>query len=392
MSDVMFTTSRRELLAGITWAAEGLPARPNIPVLAGMRLDVSLGTVTASGFDYGTTCRAHTRADVTAAGSVLPYGHELVKAVKSLPGGKDAVVVAMSGDGMLTLECEGVSAAVELLPMDDYPELPKLPAEAAVVAGDVFAASVARVAVAACTDGTLPAICAVHFTFSETSATLAATDRYRLAVDEIPLTLTSGDYAKRDMTIPAKILAAYAKVAGKDGKVTMHLGEDLPERSRGFGGEGAWAGFSDGERELILRASNGDFPKYRQLLPKSFAASAGVDAVALGKAVKTAGGMIGKNTALKLKFYRDAVTVIAEKDGNVVTSQTVPCDLDLPAGEGHRPVGFTIGFNPEYLGSLLAAVKGAARLAFSAPGKPVQITAEGSGPWRGLLCPIKLAG
>lgn len=379
MSDVMFTTSKRDLMAGITWAARGLPVRPVVPVLAGMRLDVSLGTVTASGFDYETAARSHVRADVTAAGAVLPYGHELVKAVKGLPGGKDATVVAMSGDGMLTLECEGVSAAVELLSMGDYPELPKLPAEAAVVAGDIFAAAVQRVAVAAAKDDTLPAICTVNFTFGKTGITLAATDRYRLAVDEMPATLTSEDYAKREALIPAKILTAYAKTASRDGKVTVHLDES-----------GTFAGFGDGERELIIRTVSGEFPKMRHLLPKSFAASAGVDAGALGKAVKMAGGMVGRNTAVKLKFYRDSVTVIAEKDGNVVTRETVPCELDLPAGEGHRPVGFVVGFNPEYLGSLLAAVKGAVRMSFTAPGKPVQITA--GGPWRSLLCPHKLAG
>jgi len=390
-TEVMFTVSKSDLAAGLAWAVKGLSTRPAVPVLAGVHLQASTGTVTVSGFDYDMTARARVSADVTAAGTILPRGRELVTAVKGLPGGKSATVTATATGDTLTLECEGVSASVELLPVADYPTLPAMPAEVATVDGSVFAGAVGRVAVCASTDDTLRSLTTVLFDFAESGITLAATDRYRLAVEEIAA--GTGDAAGRQASIPAKILATYAKLAAKNAHVTVHLAAPMDGCKDGYG---EFAGFSDGTRDLIVHPIDGEFPRFRSLLPKTSEVTATVDAGTLAEAVKRAGAVIEKNSPVYLEFRSGRVTVTGRRDGKVVSSASVPCRLDMggvaTSGPGYRVVGHTVAYNPAYVGSILASLKGPVTLGWVAVGKPLVITPEGSRPggFRGLVMPIRI--
>lgn len=393
MTDIAFTAGKGELVTGLAWAARGLSSRPAVPILAGMWLAAGMGKVTLAGFDYEVTATSHVPADVTAAGVILPNGPALVKAVKGLPGKPGATVTAASDGESLTVECEGVSASVDLLSLDDYPQLPAMPAEVATVDGETFAGAVARVAPCASHDDTLPSITTVSMEFGEPGVTLAATDRYRLAVEPAGGQV-SADAFKRQALIPAKPLAAYAKIADRKGKVTLHLGELGSESGDSYRRYGVMAGFADGTRDLIIHTVDGEFVPYKSLLPKDSPASVTVDAKTLADAVKRAGDAAERNTAVKLRFYRDTVTVTAERDGKTASKATLPATITgAPAWPGARVIGWACAFNPEYLRSLLLAVDGKARLGFQ-PGdaKPVLVTPEHGGAWRGLMVPIRIAG
>lgn len=379
---VRFTADKRELVSGLAWAVKGIGTRPVVPILAGMRLEVSAGTVTLAGFDYDMAARSHVAADDTSAGVVLVIGHQLLNAVKSLPGGKGATVTAEVTGSRLTVSAGNVTATAEILPMDDYPELPAMPDAAGVIASDGFAAVVKRVAAAAGTDDTLPVLTAVNMTFAAGTVKLAATDRYRLAADEVAWTGST----KAEVNVPARELAMFATAMGRDGKVTVHLGK----RERGSSA-GPRIAFSDGTREMIIRTEGGEFPKWSRLFPSGTGASATVDATALAAALKRAGTASERNSGVHLKFSADGVTVTAHRDGEVSSRETVPCELDVPAGEGYRVTGWRGAYNPAYLASMLAAVDGMARLAWAGPRKPVLVKPDGTaGGFRSIVMPVRV--
>ena len=378
---VRFTCDRRELVAGLAWAVKGIGTRPALPILAGMRMEVSAGLVTLAAFDYDLCARAAVPATGTGAGTVLVRGHQLLTAVKAMKGGKGARVTAMVTGGALTVTCGGASATAEILPDEDYPELPAMPPSAGVVTSAEFAAAVARVAPIAGRDDTLPALTAVRFTFRPASVRLAATDRYRLAEDEIPFTTAGEDWSDVGMSVPARALSDYAAKLGRDGKVTIHM----DDRRDGF------AAFSDGSHEMIIRTEGGEFPRYRALFPGQIGASASLDAPALAAALKRAALASERNGPAILKFTRESVTVTAHRDGIVSSTETLPCELDAPTGEGYAVTGWRGAYNPAYLASILAGVDGTARLAWGGPGKPV--TSDGGrdrGRIPGMVMPVRV--
>src|SRR5215467_15310238 len=58
----------------VAWTARALPARPTIPVLAGMRLHADDGGLTLSSFDYDVSAQATVDATTLSEGSALVSG------------------------------------------------------------------------------------------------------------------------------------------------------------------------------------------------------------------------------------------------------------------------------------------------------------------------------
>ena len=86
-SVVKFRVERDVLAEAVTWVARGLPARPPVPVLAGVLITADEGgTVTLSAFDYEVSARITVAADVEEAGTVLVLGRLLADISRNLPG------------------------------------------------------------------------------------------------------------------------------------------------------------------------------------------------------------------------------------------------------------------------------------------------------------------
>jgi len=63
---VKFRVERDVLAEAVTWVARGLPARPPVPVLAGVMLEAfDDGTLTLSAFDYEVSARITVPADTS---------------------------------------------------------------------------------------------------------------------------------------------------------------------------------------------------------------------------------------------------------------------------------------------------------------------------------------
>src|SRR5205823_13881150 len=80
------------------------------------------------------------------------------------------------------LACGSARFTLPTLPLDEYPTLPAMPEVTGTIGSDAFAAAVSSVAVAAGRDDTLPVLTGIRVEIDGEDVTLAATDRYRLAV------------------------------------------------------------------------------------------------------------------------------------------------------------------------------------------------------------------
>ncbi|TDC45105.1 hypothetical protein E1281_31445 [Actinomadura sp. KC345] len=111
-----FRVDRQTLADAVAWAARTLPARPALPVLAGMLIEVTdQGELSLAAFDYEVSARAWDAATVTEPGRVLVPGRLLSDIVRNLPPQpvdiftKGSEVVVRCGPaefGLLTLPVE----------------------------------------------------------------------------------------------------------------------------------------------------------------------------------------------------------------------------------------------------------------------------------------------
>jgi DNA polymerase-3 subunit beta len=376
---VKLRVERDVLAESVAWAARTLPSRPSLPVLAGLVLTASESGLTLSSFDYEVSGRVDIAADVTREGTTLVSGRLLADIARSLP----AQPVQIESEGTrIVITCGRASFTLPTLPVEDYPQLPVMPTASGTVTGQLFAAAVAQVAIAAGRDDTLPTLTGIRMEIEGASIVLAATDRYRLAVREFAWNPEDTSLSTHAL-VPARTLADTAKSLGDVAEVVIAL-------SSGGSGEGL-IGFEGRGRRTTTRLLDGEFPKYRSLLPSEAAAVASVETGVLIEAVKRVALVAERNTPVRLAFEGSELTLRAGAGDDAQAVEVLECSLD---GDD-----IDIAFNPAYLQDGLVAIGSpVTRFSFTQSTKPAVLTAldqksqQSIDDYKYLLMPVRLTG
>lgn len=354
VGNVEFELERDVFAEAIAWTAKGLPARPVVPVTAGVVLEVTDGAMVVSGFDFEVLNRIEVPVTDKAPGRLLVSGRLLAEIARALPP-KD-VRVTVEGN-RLAVRCGSARFNLPLLHIEDYPAVPELPATSGTVRGEVFATAVAQVTAAASKDETLPMLTGVRMEISAEALTLAATDRYRLAERHIPWTPT-GTVPASSVIVPAKTLADVAKSLGSASEVMLSLGTD---------DDAGFLGFSAGGRQTLTRLLDGEFVKFASLWPTEVATTVEVDVAEFIAALKRVSLVAQRFAPVRLAFSEGVVQLSAEAEDESSAEE------ELEVGVTGEPL--TIGFNAGYLlDGLTAITTPRATLSFTEPAKPTVIT------------------
>jgi len=377
---VRIVVERDVLADAVAWTARALPARPTVPVLAGMRLAASQGELTLSSFDYDVSALATLPAEVTEPGSALVSGRLLAEISRSLP---DRPVQLASDGARAVLSCGSATFSLLTMPEDEYPALPQMPPAAGTVGSDAFATAVNQTAVAAGRDDTLPSLTGIRIEIDGDRLTLISTDRYRLAIRELRWTPSRPDMSAA-VLVPARALTDTARSLTTAAEVSIALA--LPGEE-GAGGEGM-IGFEAGGRRTTTRLLGGEFPRVRSLLPTSVSTSAEVATALLAESVRRVALVAEKNTAVRLRFTPGQLALEAGTGDEAQAEEVIEAAFD-----GDE---LMIAFNPSYLTDGLSAVDSdTTRISFTEPGKPALLTGkpgpDGNPDYRYLLMPFRLA-
>jgi DNA polymerase-3 subunit beta len=388
-----FRVERDALADGVAWVARSLPARPPVPVLGGVLLEAGVGTgagtdidgiaqtLTVSGFDYEVSARVEIDATVGAADRALVSGRLLADITKALPPHPVDVVVDRA---RATITCGNARFSLPTMPVEDYPKLPDMPRLAGEVRPEVFAEAVTQVAVAAGRDDTLPMLTGIRLEIDGTKLTMAATDRFRLAVRELEWQPADAGLTTA-VLVPARTLAEAAKTL--TGREPVRLA--LADRD-------GMLGLAGNRRQSTTRLLDAEFPKYRQLLPSEHTTQAVLEVAPLVEAIRRVSLVADRGAQVRLEFTDGSLRLAAGGDDEGSAEEQLPCELE---GEP-----LTIAFNPGYLLDALGALHSErVHLGFTTPNRPAlarPVSAEdpaGGQPgsasgYLHLLMPVRLPG
>lgn len=383
-----FRVERDEFTDAVAWTARTLPSRSpsQLQVLAGLLLDAAADGVSLAAFDYEVAAQSSVAAVVVEPGRALVSGKFLSDLTRTLPAAP--VEVTLDGSRVL-LECGNARFTLPTMPVEDYPALPPLPPVTGHIEGSAFAAAVAQVHIAAGRDDTLPVLTGVRVEITGDRITLAATDRYRLAVRELRWRPTDPAVDETAL-IPARTLAETAKsLSGSGAEIAIALGT-------GPSGE-SLAGFSGAGRKTTTRLVEGQFPPYRKLLPDVSPLTAEVEIAGLAEAVKRVQLAATRGApVVRLTFTDGSLKLEAGRgSGEAEAYETMAASYD--GGE------LSVAFNPQYLLDGLGAVESdTVRFGFSSDNpddssrKPAILTGKAAGgeepDYRYLLMPVRLSG
>jgi DNA polymerase III subunit beta len=384
---VQIIIERDVFAEAVAWTARALPARPTVPVLAGMRLAADGDQLTLSSFDYDVSAQAKLPVDTQSPGSALVSGKLLNEISRNLP----ARPVQISSDGgRAVLTCGSTTFNLLTMPEDEYPALPEMPPAAGTVGSDAFATAVSQTAVAAGRDDTLPSLTGVRIEIEGDTLTLISTDRYRLAVRELKWTPSRPDLSAA-VLVPAKALTDTAKslTTAAEVSIALALPGDDHAGSPGaisYGGDGM-IGFEASGRRTTTRLLSGEFPRYRTLLPSATTATAELSTAMLIESVRRVALVAERNTAVRLTFAPGNLTLEAGTGDEAQADEVIEASFD-----GDE---LSIAFNPNYLLDGLAQMDSdSTRIAFTEAGKPALLTGkpgpDGTAEYRYLLMPFRL--
>ena len=330
-----FVVEPGELVDAVNWVARSLSTRPIKPELLGIMIDVDT-SITLTGSDLETSTKAILKADISAKGKVLVPGRLLAEIARSLPNKPITFVL----DGTRVLVTAGSAKfTLPTLSMNEYPNLPELPETAGLIASDVFATAVNQVAIAAGRDDSLPTLTGVHVEINKNNITLAATDRYRLAVRELTWQAKDGNIEASTL-VRARTLADAAKSLTTHSQVTLALSPaQANEKLIGFVSE---------LKTMTSRTLDGTFPPFKHLLPTESVAQAVIEVAPFLDSVRRVALVTDKTVPLRLIFSNNSLQLEAGAGEEAQATE----ELEIV----YNGEDINIAFNPTYLTDGLQAI------------------------------------
>lgn len=376
-----FRCERDDLLNGVQFASRAISNRATLPVLSGLKIEAAEGgSVSLAATDLELTMETSIKAAVDEPGRAIVPGRLFGEMSRSLGAGQVSVG---AGDAEVEIGSGRGHFRVKALAPDDYPALPldDAPSGAATVEANVdasvLATALSQVVRAASPDETRQILTGVLWEIEPGSLTLAATDSYRLAVRKLAAPDATG---KRDVVLPSRTLSELARALGAGASVHASIKENLVAFSIGEAGEGD----QTLERATIgSRFIEGEFPKYRQLLPDGYQNRLEVDRDALLEVTKRVGLLAQNNLPVKLQL--GAELEVSAHTPDVGEGQEV-----IDADYNGDPL--VIAFNPQFLHDGVSAIQ-AARVSIEvADGlKPAIVRGADDTDFTYLLMPVRLS-
>jgi DNA polymerase-3 subunit beta len=324
---------------------QGIVERKNtIPILANVLMEAKDDEVRLLATDLEVALRSKCKASVSKAGSLTLPAKKFYEIVKSLP---ETDIRITEDKGGVKVAADRFDSRMQTLPREDFPTLPESAGGATVaLAPASMKEMVAKTQFAITGEDTRFFLNGALFVLRPDSMSLVATDGHRLALVNVNRdgaatkegrAPSGSDEGEIKAILPKKTLGELARLLSEgDGDITYERGENH-------------LFFNVGDRMLISRMIDGQFPAYERVIPKGNDKHIEFEHDRLTNAVKRV-ALLSNERSRAVKFQ-------IEK-GKVDVTSSSP---DL--GEAHEtlPVEYTGGsmqicFNAQYVLDFLAAV------------------------------------
>ncbi len=226
-------------------------SKTQLPILSNilLRTDGNRLLIAATNLEIATT--QYIGAKIIKPGAITVPARLISEFVSSLP--KDSIDIKVVNNN-IHLKSGNYTSIINGVIADDFPELPTINEKSSIsytINIEDFKQSVSQTIITASSDSTRPVLTGVYWHSHEGQLYLAATDGYRLS--ERRLVETTSEVSA---IIPVQTLQEVLRTIVDDSDTIDILFDETQVR------------FRINEAEIISRLVDGNFPDYRQLIPK----------------------------------------------------------------------------------------------------------------------------
>lgn len=339
------SVTQENLARALTAVGRVASTKTQLPILGNilLRTDKNRLLVAATNLEIATT--QYIGAKVIKPGAITIPARLVSEFISNLPGG--SIDLKVENDN-LHIKSGNYTSIINGVIADDFPELPTINESSSIrysVKTEDFKQAVGQTIITASNDSTRPVLTGVYWHSHEGQLILAATDGYRLS--ERQLVKTTSEVSA---IIPTQTLQEVMRTITDEASEVDILFDETQVR------------FRINEAEIISRLIDGNFPDYRQLIPKKSDTNVVIDKNEFVRIVKIAG--------LFARESGGSITLTADEDTKSLSIHSIASQMGENTSEASSIVkgGGQITLNSRYLTEALSVVEGSS-IEFSFSGK-----------------------
>jgi DNA polymerase-3 subunit beta len=328
------SVTQENLSKALSTVSRVASSKTQLPILGNILLktDRTRLLIAATNLEIATT--EYIGAKVIKPGSVTVPARLIAEFISNLPNGQ--IELKVNGNN-LAIKSGRYKSVINGAIADDFPELPSVKEKQAIkytINTTDFKQAVSQTVITSSNDTTRPVLTGVYWHSHEGRLILAATDGYRLSERE--LSDTTSDLSA---IIPSQTLQEVLRNITEETEEVDILFDDIQVE------------FKVNNTEIISRLIDGNFPDYRQLIPKKNTTNIKIDKAEFTRVVKIAG--------LFARESGGSITISAKDAKNNISIHSVASQLGENTSEATAEVSGEgqITLNSRYLQEALSVIE-----------------------------------
>lgn len=330
-----FECNQQLLTKALNIVSKAVTSRTTIPILKGILLEVSEdGKLKMSASDLDITIEETVEIELGISGSIVVQSKLFGDIIRKLP---NATVSVELVDTNVVIKCMNSEFSIIGLSADEFPSIKNIEENQEYITFDktILKEMIRKTSFAASVDESKGVITGILIELLNDAINMVAIDGYRMAITrEVMVNLE-----EKNVIISAKIMNEISKIlseASEEENVNLILNDKK-------------AIFIIGNVKVVLRLLDGEFIKYKDVLPKDNKIKVKVNRNDLMESIERASLLSkeGKNNLIKFAIKDTIVTITSKsEEGNVreeVIINKEGEDLD-------------IGFNAKYVLDVLKSI------------------------------------
>ena len=315
---------------------QGIVERKNtIPILANVLLDATKDGISLLATDLDVGLRSKCEATVTRPGTLTLPAKKLFEIVNALPD-TEIRIQEDKGGKSVTIAADRFESRMQTLPAAEFPTPPDDGGGQSVsLPGAALKRMISHTRFAITSEDTRYFLNGAQLVLAPDSMSMVATDGHRLAF--VRVLESPGKNAKSEVLLPRKTLNEVARLIDGAESIDFSHGENH-------------LFFRAGNRLLISRKIDANFPAYERVIPKSNDKSIEFDRDRLAAAVRRVRLLSNERSkAVKFAIGKDQVEITSSTPEVGEAHEVLPIVYNGPAMQ--------ICFNADYVDNFLSVVE-----------------------------------
>jgi DNA polymerase III subunit beta len=339
-----FKISKDHFSNGLQQVLNVVATRSTMPILSNVLIEATEGhiSLTTTNLDLGIRCRI--KAEVSELGSITLPVRKLATIVRELP--IHEVFVEAGENNQAKITSGGSHFKIMGITAEDFPPLPTFENRKVFeISQSAVVNMLKSVSYAQSTDENRYILNGVYFNFADEKLTLVATDGRRLALTALDTEISQENTGC--LILPAKTVSELERLMGKGDTVKIAFND----RQAAFEisiDESGDTGLDD-HLYLVSKIVEGNYPNYRQVIPKETEHRVKIERELMLECVHRAALVTSdKSNSVKLKVTKNLLEISGSSSEYGESHESMAIAYDGPEVQ--------VAFNPQFLMEPLKAL------------------------------------